>query len=389
MIEDKKYLPLWGLSFRPFFLFGSVSSIILMLIWIAFQKSWFNLVGYYNPIVWHAHEMIYGFSASIIIGFLFTASANWVGKQGINNKKLKILFFTWFLGRIVPFIFDKPNIFASFIDLSFLPLSIYFLIPYLGIKEQKKNQIFFIFFALLFTGNLFIHLEILGFLNEISRKGVMLGLSTIIMIISVIGGRVFPFFKQKAIENSIVKSNPIIEKITFISTFIFIISNSFFEMTYFNIFICIIAGLSHFIRFYLWRPFQTIKVPILWILFIGYFWMILAFILKGISIIYEIPVSPSNHLFTIGTIGILIYGMITRVSLGHTGRIIKADKTIVLAYILLNLATILRVFVPLISSEKYSFAIFHSAVLWIIAFIFFVLKYWKILTSVRPDGRQG
>lgn len=389
MNNNKKYLAIWGLSFRPFFLFGAISSIVLMFIWLGFQRSWFNLVGYYNPVIWHAHEMIYGFSASIIIGFLFTASANWVGKQGINNKKLQILFFTWVLGRMVPFIFKTPNLFASLIDLSFFPLAIYYLYPYLGIKEQKRNQVFFILFVLLFTGNSLIHLETLGLLNDVSRKGLMLGLSTIIMIITVIGGRVFPFFKQKAVENSTVKTIPVIEKLVFFSTFVFILTNTFFEMSYINSIICIFTGLLHLIRFYFWNPIQTRKVPILWILFIGYFWMILAFILKGVSIFYEIPVSPSSHLFTIGSIGILIYGMITRVSLGHTGRIIKADKTIILSYILLNLATILRVFIPLISIERYSLAILDSSLLWIIAFSLFVFKYSRILISPRPDGKEG
>ncbi|MFN8576477.1 MAG: NnrS family protein [Candidatus Sericytochromatia bacterium] len=389
MNNNKKYLAIWGLSFRPFFLFGAISSIVLMFIWLGFQRSWFNLVGYYNPVIWHAHEMIYGFSASIIIGFLFTASANWVGKQGINNKKLQILFFTWVLGRMVPFIFKTPNLFASLIDLSFFPLAIYYLYPYLGIKEQKRNQVFFILFGLLFTGNSLIHLETLGLLNDVSRKGLMLGLSTIIMIITVIGGRVFPFFKQKAVENSTVKTIPVIEKLVFFSTFIFILTNTFFEMSYINSIICIFTGLLHLIRFYFWNPIQTRKVPILWILFIGYFWMTLAFILKGVSIFYEIPVSPSSHLFTIGSIGILIYGMITRVSLGHTGRIIKADKTIILSYILLNLATILRVFIPLISIERYSLAILDSSLLWIIAFSLFVFKYSRILISPRPDGKEG
>jgi uncharacterized protein involved in response to NO len=387
--ENIKYMPIWGLSFRPFFLFGSLIGAILIFIWLAFQQNWFNLIGYYDPVTWHSHEMIYGFSASIIVGFLFTASANWVGKQGINNRKLQTLFFVWVLGRLVPFLFEQPNIIASIVDLMFFPLAMYYLKPYLGVKEQKKNQVFFILFTVLFIGNLLVHLETLGIVYNVSRKGIMLGLGTIIMIINIIGGRVFPFFTQKSVQNARVKNIPIIEKMCFIITFLFVFTNSFFELTIVNSLVSILAGILHLIRFYGWNPLQSKNIPILWILFLGYFWMIVAFLLKGFSIFTQIPISLSTHLFTIGVLGVLIYGMITRVSLGHTGRIIKADKFILLGYILLNVSVLFRVFLPLLKPENYLDSIFYSALLWIIAFILFVFRYWSILTKPRPDGKAG
>jgi uncharacterized protein involved in response to NO len=388
---DNNYIikPIWGLSFRPFFLFGSIISIILMSIWLIFQAGWFNLTGYYDPVTWHAHEMIYGFAASIVIGFLFTASANWTGKKGLHGRKLQILFLTWLSGRFIPIIFQKPNIFAALIDLSFFPLAAYFLIPYLGIKEQRKNQLFFVLFGVLFLGNLFVHLETLVLLENFSRKGIMLGLGVIIMIITVISGRVFPFFTKKAVENARIKTNPKIEKLCLFTTFAFIITNSFFEMTIVNSVIALLAAIFHLIRFTGWYPWQARRIPILWILFFGYFWLITGFILKGSALFTGISVSLSTHAFTAGAIGILIYGMITRVSLGHTGREIKADKFIIAGYIFLNLSVLFRVFLPIIAPEKYMSAIYHSGCLWIAAFLILVLRYWKILIGARIDGKEG
>lgn len=388
-IKDVKSMSIWGSSFRPFFLFGSTISVILMFIWLALQKGWFNLTGYYDPLTWHAHEMIYGFSTAIVIGFLFTAAANWSGKKGIDGRKLQFLFFIWLLGRIIPFIFKQPNILISAIDLSFFPLAAYLLIPFLGIKEQRKNQIFFVLFGLLFLGNLFIHLDALQLTENLTRKGIMLGLGVIVMMISVIGGRVFPFFTKKAVQNAKINSFPLLEKLCLVTTFTFIFTNSFFEMTAINLLVSSLATVFHLIRFLGWHPLQSRKVPILWILFLGYFWLITGFILKSLAIFAEISVSLSTHAFTAGALGVLIYGMITRVSLGHTGREIKANKLIIIAYILLNCSVFVRVFLPLISPERYSFAISHSAWLWIIAFALFVICYWKILTTPRPDGKEG
>lgn len=389
MEENKlKSLPVWELGFRPFFLFGSVIGIALMLIWLFFQNGISVNFNYYDPITWHAHEMIFGFALAIIIGFLLTSSQNWSGKEGIKGTKLKVLFFLWLAARVVPFI-SNLKLLNALVDLSFLILSSTFLLFYLSDKKQLKNQGYLFFLSLMFIGNLMVHLQMVGLVENIARKGLLLGIASIILIITLISGRIFPFFTNKSVENAKVKSYKAIDYLALLSIFLLIIGEQFFENTKFVSIVSLIAGLIHFFRWISWNPWQTRKVPILWILYLGYFWIIVGFILKGLSGFIGLMPSLGIHAWTVGGISILIYAMISRVSLGHTGRPIKASKLIVSGYIILNISAITRVFMPLYMPEWYVQAIFYSACFWIFAFILFIFQYWKILISPRVDGKPG
>mgnify|MGYP001567020080 CR=1 FL=1 len=382
MNNELKNNPLFSLGFRPFFLAGSFFSFIIMLLWLLIQFGYFYLP--YSSIIWHSHEMIFGFTGAIITGFLLTAPANWAGIPGVRGNSLKILLSVWLAGRLL-FPFCQNNFIFSIIDLSYFPLVIYFLMPYLGKIEQRKNQIFFIFLGLMFFGNLLVHLDISGIFPGWAMKGIYLGLNTIIMIIVTISGRVFPFFVKKAVKGSIVNSYKIIEISCIGVTGLFLIAELIKQNTLFSAIIAVFASLAHFIRLLGWRPWQTRKTPILWILFIGYLWLVIGFFLKSISYFFFLPSGISTHAWTTGVLGILIYGMITRVSLGHTGRVIEASRIIVIGYILLNLTVIIRAIIPLIMPAQYFNAIIVSGILWSAAYLIFILQYWKILTRPRVD----
>ncbi|GIW22649.1 MAG: heme transporter CcmB [Candidatus Sericytochromatia bacterium] len=377
---------LWQIAFRPFFLFGSIYSIFIVYFWISFYSGNFKINNYYNVVNWHAHEMIFGFVIAIVTGFIFTASANWTAKEPLKFFRLKLLFFFWIVPRILSFICKEKNIIIMFFDLFFYLLLIYYLYNYFSIENQRKNRIFILLFFFIFISNFIIHLEIFGFLENFSRKAIMIALSSILMMITIITGRIIPFFTKKAILEEKIEVKEWIEKYLFILSFLFIITNSFFESKVINSLVCFLLTFLHFERFRNWHPIQTAKIPILWILFIGYFWFILGFFMKGISLFLDISYSLSTHLLTLGGMSVIIYGMITRVSLGHTGRPIVASKVIVLAYYIINLSVFIRVFIPLFLSNYTKLAINISGFLWILVFSIFIFKYWKILVSPRIDG---
>lgn len=377
---------IWSIGFRSFFLGSSVFSVLIMVLWLLFQTGHYPITQY-SPILWHSHEMVFGFTVAVIGGFLLTSSSNWSGIPALKGKKLQILFFTWLLGRLA-FIFSPPNIIASVIDLAFLPILIYFLIPYIGTKEQKKNFQFLILLSVLFIANLITHLDILGFMQGIGMKGIYLALNITILIITVITGRIIPFFTKKAVENASVSVSPLIEKLTLAFSIVFLIIDLFIGSGLVYSISALIAGAFHLIRFIKWNPIQSKSIPILWVLYTGYFWLIAGFFLKGLIYFFpSITQSIASHAWTVGAIGILIFGMITRVSLGHTGRVIHANKITVTAYVLLNLATFARVFLLMIMPSGYLHAILTSGILWIGVFVIFSLQYWKILISPRPDGK--
>ncbi|MCC7460638.1 MAG: NnrS family protein, partial [Proteobacteria bacterium] len=193
---------IWNLGFRPFFLLGALWSAAHVLLWVLFQggKVEFSLN---DPLVWHAHEMIFGFSSAIVAGFLLTASQNWTGIPGVHGKKLRWLVLVWVVARILSVASGNIQWLYAIVDLAFYPMLGGYLIPYLGQASQKRNRIFLILFFVLFLINLAIHASALGFFSATyPRTLLLLAMYAIVMMISVIGGRVIPFFTGNAVPGA-------------------------------------------------------------------------------------------------------------------------------------------------------------------------------------------
>jgi len=360
-----------------------------MLVWIAFQSGRLS-VSLQDPILWHAHEMIFGFASAIVAGFLLTASQNWTGIRGVHGLKLKILVTVWILGRLTSITSAAYPLLYTLLDLSFYPLLALLLKPYLWQPSQKRNQIFFVLFAVLFFTNLSIHLETFQIPTPVpARSLLMLGLFAVLMMIGLIGGRVIPFFTQNAIPTANPQHHSWIEFLSLPAIALAGISVVFWEFSIITTALCFVAGLVHLIRWALWNPWRSIRNPILLILYIGYAWMFVGFFLRGLASLSIITPSPSIHALTAGSIGIMIYGMITRVSLGHTGRPIRASNLIIAGYLLLIAASVIRVAGPIVLPKTYQTSIQWSGILWAIAFGLFLVEYTPILCTPRPDGKEG
>lgn len=384
----KSYHPVWGLGFRPFFLFGSIAAIVLMLLWVKYLLFPGSLVPSSKPMLWHAHEMLFGFTGAIIVGFLLTASQNWSGIKGIRGQPLRYLFYLWLMARILPFI-GLSTLFTAVIDLLFFPLSMWALKPQLSQSSQKRNHKFLVLMTLLLIANVFTQLGLTDIAPQMAPYGVRMGIATVLLIIMVITGRIIPFFTKKVISNSTLKKYPILETTTFvISGLFFIVYIGQFDSFYLSL-IAIPAFVCHFIRLFFWRPFQSLKIPILAILYAGYGWMVLGFFLQGMSLVYFIFPGTILHAWTAGTIGILIYGMVSRVSLGHTGRKIESSLGINIGYLLINFAVFLRVIMPTIWPGSFQQLIALSGTMWAMAFMLLIWVYTPILTRPRLDGKEG
>lgn len=370
---------LWDLGFRPFFLFGSIFILFSLSLWILSLTG--NLeIGL--SLSWHAHEMIFGFSSAIVAGFLLTASANWTGSRGVCGKPLQLLTACWIIGRILPFISILPKWISALVDLTFLPFLILLLFPYLNQKKQRKNLILLFLLALMSLGNLLYHLDSLALSdgNEKSR-GLLLGMHILLVLISLIGGRVLPFFTKQAVPQSCPLTFASLDIAVVILTLLFTLSHFSLSSHFFTHLLSVLCGIAHFIRWILWKPWQSLKTPILWILFLAYFWLIIGFLLETYLAWSTGDVRFALHAYTTGTIGIFIYGMITRVALAHTGRPIKASHLTLFAYLLLGAAAFIRTFLPIIYISQYLNALIVSAVMWILAYMFFLIQYTKILTA--------
>jgi uncharacterized protein involved in response to NO len=338
--------------------------------------------------------MVFGFVAAIIGGFVLTAAQNWTGIPGVKGNRLRLLFFVWLAARVLISFPEVPPALVALVDLAFFPCLAILLAPYLRSPEIDTERFFFLFFALFFAGNLLVHLEVLGWdpfriEGGTARFGVRLGLDAAVLVTLFMGGRVIPFFTESTLARKQPRTNPWIERLAPASAAVFVVGDLFFRGSRFLAAAAFVAALVHGTRLGLWQVRRTRRVPLIWVLHLGYAWMVAGFALSGFAVFGRIPVSVSTHAFTVGGLGIVIYGMITRVSLGHTGRRLHPTAATVGGYGLLALAAAIRVFGPLVPGFPPRGVWLGAGGAWSLAFLLFVAQYASILARPRADGRPG
>lgn len=380
---------IWNLGFRPFFLLGALWSALHVLLWVLFQSGAIH-IPLQDAVIWHAHEMIFGFASAIVAGFLLTASQNWTGQAGVQGEKLQFLVLIWAAARILSITHEKWLWLYAVIDLMFYPLLGWYLKPYLAQASQKRNWIFLLLFFVLFQANLAIHNHNFEwFIFPNARSVLLLSMYAILLMISVIGGRVIPFFTSNAHPHAKPLRQPHIEKLTEISLAVSGVSVFLDEFSKITALLCFIAFVIHASRWILWKPWKSISTPILWILYAGYVWIPIGLALRALASLSIIAPSPSTHAFTAGAIGIMIFAMISRVALGHTGRSIHASRWMIVGYISIIICAITRVFGPLLFPAKSMTMIQVSGLLWVFSFFIYTFTYAPILLQPRIDGKKG
>lgn len=381
------YLPILRLGFRPFFFFGILHALLAMVFWVAYQSGAVTWNLNLSPILWHAHEMIFGFVTAIISGFILTATQNWTGIRGIHGKQLAFLVGLWLLPRILIFFPDAKWLF-TILDLAFYPALSILLWPYLKHPQQRKNLVFYLLFSFLFLADFAILMSQWGY-SDWARPAYYLALHTVVSMIVLVGGRVLPFFTEKALVHSHVHRISWIEKLSLPSMLLFAVTYFISPNSFALVATSVFAFFVHLTRWLAWRPHQTYKKPILAILFIGYFWIPIGLLLYTLSALHLFSIMVAAHAFGIGVVGIVIYAMVNRVSLGHTGRVIHASPIIVLGYTMLVAATLIRVIIPTVAPQSTLLSIKISGTLWIVAYLILFIYNMPILLKARVDGKDG
>jgi uncharacterized protein involved in response to NO len=264
-------------------------------------------------------------------------------------------------------------------------------LPILKIK-QYKNLVFIPILLVLATANLLIHLEVLG-VTQTAMQGTRLATAIIMLLMVIMGSRVIPFF----IKNGAQLAAPFplyeLKKLHLGANalmILWIMAYSFFPMSVITAYLALTVGLLLLVRLFTWHHVQLWKIPMLWILFIGFSFIPLGLILKFMA--YYLPQLDSfaTHTFTAGAIGVLTLGMVSRVSLGHSGRGIQHNKLILMSFYCIVLAALVRISPVLPFLLSYTQTIYLiSGVLWISAFLFFLMYFAKILWVPRADGQAG
>lgn len=388
----------FALGFRPFFLFAGVAAIVLMLLWLRlYAAAWeggdasaMAIVQYYGAIVWHGHEMLFGYTLAVIAGFLLTAVRNWTGHNTAAGLPLVALFLLWIAARVLPLLpLGIAPLWLALVDLAFLPLLMLALAIPLLRAGKGKNLIFLLLLGLMFVANVLIHLQALGVTQNTAAFAMDLMVYLIMLLIAIMGGRVIPFFTERGLGNVTIKRWVSLEIIAIASIVLLIIGRMLQLPAILLMIIAGLATLAHALRLFSWQARGLWSEPLLWVLHCGYAWLVIGLLLETLAHAGWVAPNLVRHAYTTGTIGVLTLGMMARVTLGHTGRHLQVTTPMSYAYALINLAVFVRVLLPIIIPQAYATLVLISGGLWILAFLIFVLRYAPMLVSARVDGKPG
>jgi uncharacterized protein involved in response to NO len=376
-------------GFRPFFLLAGLWSAAALLLWMVIFMLGAILPSRFDPLSWHIHEMLFGFVMATIAGFLLTAIANWTGRSPVSGPPLALLAALWLLGRVCCLVSGfLPTWLAAAGDLAF-PALLTAVVgqEIIGGRNWRNLPMIGVLVVLGFA-NLLMHLEAAG-VNVASGLGWRLGLAAIIVLISVVGGRITPSFTRNWLAKRQVQDLPpppgIIDRAALSTLHAGLFAWVFMpEFSPIGWLLLVGAGLN-LRRLLQWRGPATVPEPLLFVLHIGYAWMVFGVALLGLSMLdVDMPLSAAVHALTAGAIGTMTLAVMTRATRGHTGRELSADIVTSTIYVLISVAAIMRVAAAFASSWSMLLLV-GSACLWVAAFTGFVLCYSPMLLRPAAD----
>jgi len=377
-------------AFRPFFLLNGLFAVVVIAAWLlALHGSKFAPLSPGMP-YWHGHEMMVGFAMAAMAGFALTAVATWTDRPPVRGKWLGILVFSWLLGRLAMLAATQlPYWLVASVDAIF-PFLLALLLgrEVVGGKSRRNYPIVAIALLLAIL-NLLYHLGTLRILPGMDRLALYLLIHLMLVMITVIAGRIIPNFTANWLRTRgherLPKSHPLTDGVTVIATLAMGVSVSLTPFGPVTGILALVAALSHAVRLARWRGLATTSEPLLFVLHVAYLWLPVGYALTALAAFGLIfPASAALHALTMGAIGNMILAVTSRVALAHTGRSLHAPRLIVIAFAILNTAVIARVLSQLNPSLTV-YMIDLAAIGWIVAFVLFTGVFWPVLTRPRVD----
>ncbi len=379
---------LFQLGFRPFFLGAGLVAFSAIALWLYLYFSGMNISSHYSNVQWHSHEMVFGFATAIMAGFLLTAVKNWTGIVTASGRSLALLVALWLAGRLLVYL-PLPELILVVVDLLFLPVLAFLLWRPLWAAKQKRN--FFMPVMLLVMGglNALFHLNILGLFSALSAFEIInAALWLIVLLMVVMSGRVMPFFMEKGLRVQCKKWRWLE-----VSAIAGVIVLALLELQgaapIWLAAVSLLVVLLHLLRLSGWWHNAAFSVPLLWVLQVGYLWLIVGFFFKALVALNLLMPLFAVHALAMGGLGVIALGMMARVALGHTGRALETHFLIKWAFIAVNLAVVMRVVMAPLLLEYYAIWIALSGFFWVLGFSLFVWVYLPILSRPRVDGKLG
>ena len=378
-------------GFRPFFLAAALWAALAIPLWLIVYAGSGVVPSAMPALIWHVHEMVFGYAAATVAGFLLTAIPNWTGRMPLQGGPLALLVALWLIGRLGVFFSATIGApLAALVDLAFPAAFLAVVAREILAGKNWRNLPMLLALSLLLIGNLLVHLEVLD-IADTAALGNRIGLVTLFLLISLVGGRIIPSFTR----NWLTKTRPDVPPpapegpfdfavlaVTALALALWVALPDATVTAY----AALIAAIAAAARLWRWRGYATLREPLLFILHVGYFWIVLGLLLLGLNGIFGfLPPSAALHALTAGGVGTMTLAVMTRASLGHTGRPLTAGPGTNTIYLLITLAAVLRVLAPLAGDAMLSVLDLAGAA-WALAFGLFAVLYGSALAQPRVQA---
>ncbi|MDH3219573.1 MAG: NnrS family protein [Gammaproteobacteria bacterium] len=384
------YPVIFAYGFRPFFLVTGIYAAVAIPFWIGLLHGLELPQTALPAYVWHAHEMLYGFIAAAVAGFLLTAVPSWTGRRGYAGAPLVGLLLLWVAGRVATTVtLGLPALWIAIIDLAFVPALGLTILPAMLRSGNRRNLVFIGLLALLFASNLHFHLS-----GAAVTGPLLLGMNTMLCMLAMLGGRIVPAFTSAGLKEGgldiRIRRYQLLDKMVLPVVGGVLVVDLLLPESLFAAAIAAIAAVLMSTQLGRWQGHRALRNPLVWVLHAGYAWLPVSLAIKALGLtVVTMPGASWLHALTVGAFSTMIMGVMSRAALGHTGRALVAPRGMIAAYLLVTGAALLRVFGPmLLPSALLTWSVL-GALLWCLAFLIFLVVYAPILCRARVDGRPG
>ncbi len=376
-------------GFRPFYLLAAGFAAAAVPFWRFGPEDALLAGSYLQGVAWHAHEMVFGFAAAVLTGFLLTAARSWTGLATLAGAPLAALAGLWVGGRVL--VATGPGATAAVVDCLFLPCAaLAVAVPVIRARNWRNLPVLALLLMLAAANPLF-HLAHGGAVRAPALDGALLpALDLFALLVALMAGRVIPAFTANAVAGARPRRHWLVETVCFAAlgllasgwaaAFWLPMDSGLFAI------VAALGAVAHAVRLWLWDPAATRREPLLWALPLSYAWLPVSLALRALWLAgVDLPAPSPVHALGLGTMGGLMLAMMTRSALGHTGRPLAAGGAETTAFLLLHGGAALRVFGPWLAPAWGGLATDVAAVLWPAAFAVFFVAYWPVLTRPRVD----
>ena len=389
-LQRQSSIALLSYGFRPFFLGAGLWATLAMVLWIGLMSGHWAFANSYGAVAWHAHEFLFGYVSAVLTGFLLTAIPNWTGRLPLQGQPLLALCLLWAAGRAAMLATDQTGVAAAAaLDCAYLPTLAAVIVREVVAGKNWRNLKVSILVALLAFANVLFQVEVL--VHGAPNYGLRLGIAAIVGLIMLVGGRVTPSFTHNWLkrEGSAKLPAPLgrfdmaAMAIAAAALLSWIAAPEWSGTGV----LLVIAAVAQAARLGRWAGERTWREPIVFILHVGYAFVPLGALALGVAIVWPAIIAPTGalHAWTTGAIGTMTLAVMTRATLGHTGRAIEAQPATIVIYGAILFAALARVAAPLLPAIYYPL-LTGAAAGWIVAFGGFVIVYGPMLVRPRASG---